>query len=236
MVDPADIVSIVLRGALGRSGRKRASRARNFLSGHSGFLSASALMAAAGIAWGVYDSMKSTTVAAAPAGTASAAPPPVPVPPLPTGVVVATADGPMPFAVLRLVRLAVSAARADGTLSAQERELILQRAREAGIEHVVEAELAQSRPLTEIVSGVADAKQREELYVLAFAIVRADESVTGAERIYLAQLAHQLGLDPATVTKLEQQTSTAIDAAPEENAPPTSEATKNTKDAKDTEG
>jgi uncharacterized membrane protein YebE (DUF533 family) len=214
MVDPADIVSIVLRGALGRSGRKRASRARNFLSGHSGFLSASALMAAAGIAWGVYDSMKSTTVSAATGGSASAAPPPVPVPPLPTGVVVATADGPMPFAVLRLVRLAVSAARADGTLSAQERELILQRAREAGVEHVVESELAQSRPLTEIVSGVADATQREELYVLAFTIVRADEDVTGAERIYLAQLAHQLGLDPATVTKLEQQTATAIDAAP----------------------
>ncbi len=216
MIDPTDIVSIVLRGALGRSGRKRARRARNFLTGHSGFLTASTLMAAAGIAWGVYDSMKSSTVAASSAGSAPASAAPPPVPPGPSSVVVATADGPLPFEVLRLVRLAVSAARADGTLSSQERALILERAREAGVEHVVEGELAAPRPLQELAAGVSDVKQREELYVLAFAIVRADENVTGAERIYLAQLAHQLGLDPAAVTRLEQQTATAIDATPEE--------------------
>lgn len=193
-------------------------------------------MAAAGIAWGVYDSMQSTTVAASSGGNAPPSAAPTAVPPLPSSVVVATPDGPLPFEVLRLVRLAVSAARADGTLSSQERALILLRAREAGIEHVVEAELAATRPLQELVAGVSDAQQREDLYVLAFTIVRADESVTGAERIYLAQLAHQLGLDPATVTKLEQQTSTAIDATPEEQALPTTEAAKDTKDTKDTEG
>ena len=59
----------------------------------------------------------------------------------------------------------------------------------------------------------ADAARRD-LYVLAFTIVRADETVSGAERIYLAQLAHALGLDPATAAVLEQQTVAAIDAAP----------------------
>jgi uncharacterized membrane protein YebE (DUF533 family) len=44
--------------------------------------------------------------------------------------------------------------------------------------------------------------------------VRADESISGAERIYLAQLAHALGLDAATAAALEQQTATAIDGAP----------------------
>jgi uncharacterized membrane protein YebE (DUF533 family) len=215
VVDPGDIVSMVLRGALGRSGRKRARRARNFLTGHSGFLSASTLMAMAGIAWGVYDSMKQTTAVASPASGAPASAPPSSVPPLPSSVVVATPDGPLPFEVLRLVRLAVSAARADGTLSSQERALILERAREASVEHVVEAELAAARPLQELVAGISEAKQREDLYVLAFAIVRADESVTGAERIYLAQLAHQLRLDAATVARLEQQTATAIDQTPE---------------------
>ena len=39
--------------------------------------------------------------------------------------------------------------------------------------------------------------------MLAFAILRADEQVRGAERIYLAQLANLLGLDPATVQELE---------------------------------
>jgi uncharacterized membrane protein YebE (DUF533 family) len=215
VVDTGDIVSIVLRGALGRSGRKRARRARNFLTGHSGFLSASALVAAAGIAWGVWDSLQSS--AAAPAQPGAAPPvPPIPVPPSsPAGAVVATPDGPLPFEVLRLVRLAVSAARADGTLSPQERALILQRAREAGVDHVVEGELDQVRPLSEIVAGITETTHREELYVLAFTIVRADESVTGAERIYLAQLAHQLGLDATAVTRLEQQTAAAIDATPE---------------------
>jgi len=56
---------------------------------------------------------------------------------------------------------------------------------------------------------------KHELYVLAFTIVRGDETVSGAERIYLAQLAHQLGLDPAAVQRLEIETSVRIDAQPE---------------------
>ncbi len=48
--------------------------------------------------------------------------------------------------------------------------------------------------------------------MLAFTIVRADETVTGAERVYLAQLAYQLGLDAATVAQLETDTAARIDA------------------------
>jgi len=47
---PADVLSVVLRGTLGRSGRKRARRATKFLTGHGGFLSASTMIAAAGVA------------------------------------------------------------------------------------------------------------------------------------------------------------------------------------------
>jgi uncharacterized membrane protein YebE (DUF533 family) len=43
--------------------------------------------------------------------------------------------------------------------------------------------------------------------------VRADEQVNGAERIYLAQLAHLLGLDAATVARLETATAARIDEA-----------------------
>jgi len=39
--------------------------------------------------------------------------------------------------------------------------------------------------------------------------------VGGAERIYLAQLANLLGLDPAAVQKLEASAATKIDAAQE---------------------
>ncbi len=58
---------------------------------------------------------------------------------------------------------------------------------------LVERELQQPRPLAEIVAGVTDPAQRATLYNLAFAVVRADEQVGGAERIYLAQLANLLG-------------------------------------------
>lgn len=221
--NPADILSVVLRGALGRSGRKRARRATRFVTGHGGFLTASTVLAAAGVAWGIYDSMKGANVPGGATVSASAAegrygetspklagvsgasvggPPPIPVLP---------ADLPDP--VLQMIRLAVSASRADGELTAQERALILDRARAAGLEAVIEPELTQtSRPLAEIVRGITDPAARREFYTLAFTIVRADETVTGAERIYLAQLAHQLGLDPAAVAAIEAETTAKIDA------------------------
>ena len=117
--------------------------------------------------------------------------------------------------VARVIRLAVSAARADGNLTEQERALILERAREAGLESAVDVELTQTRSLADIVRGVTDEQMKKELYVLAFTIVRADEAVSGAERIYLAQLAHQLGLDVATVASIENETAKQIDSQPE---------------------
>ena len=252
----SEILSIFLRGALGSRGRKRARRAANFLSGKKGFLTASTLLGAAGVAWGIYDSLQTgatgatvatgatgatgavraagaagatgatgatgavrATGAAGAAAATSAAGPIVP-PPIPGAAVapgtppVSTEDRGLPLEVLRVVRLAVSAARADGALLPAERALILSHAREAGVETVVEDELGRSRPLAEIVSGVTDDQKRRDLYVLAYTIIRADESVTGAERVYLAQLAHQLGLDAATTAKLEQDTASKIDATP----------------------
>ena len=209
--NPEDMLSLVLRGALGRSGRKRARRSINFLSGRGGFLTAGTLMTAAGIAWGIFDSLKGQEAGALTGATVagSTLPPPIPVVPG-TAIPVTAMDS-----VIRVVRLAVSAARADGTFTEQERAIILARAKEAGLESAVEAELAATYPLNEIVAGVTDINNKKDLYVLAFTIVRADETVTGAERIYLAQLAYQLGLDDATVAELEAKTSASIDAQPE---------------------
>ena len=183
---------------MGQSGRKRARRASPFLGGQGGFLTASTVMAAVGVAWGLYDSLK----AAPPAAAGAPVPPPSRRPRRAAGA---------PAAVARVVRLAVSAARADGTLADAERAAILRHAREAGIAEHVDAELAQPRPLSGIVAGVTAEAARRDLYILAFTIVRADETVSGAERIYLAQLAHALGLDPAAAAALEQQTAAAID-------------------------
>ena len=213
-----DVLSVVLSGTLGRSGRKRARRATSFLSGHKGFLSASTLIGAAGVAWGIYDTIKNQNqvpgvrvpgvptvpgVSQVPSGASSQ------VPPIPAAFEAAFDP------VARIIRLAVSAAKADGTLNDRERAMIVERAREVGLEAVVEAELAQTRPLSDIVRGVTDAAMKKDLYVIAFAIVRADETVTGAERIYLAQLAHQLGFDAATTQAIETETASKIDAQTE---------------------
>jgi len=80
---------------------------------------------------------------------------------------------------------------------------------------VVEVELSAPRPLSEIVMGVADDQARRDLYILAFTIVRADEHVSGAERVYLAQLAHHLRLDAAAIAQLEADTASQIDATPD---------------------
>jgi uncharacterized membrane protein YebE (DUF533 family) len=221
--NPADVLSVVLRGTLGRSGRKRARRAAKFLTGHGGFLSASTMIAAAGVAWGIYDTLKTRNsevpgVPGVPGVPTVPGVPAVPfgqVPPIPEMPSVAGAFDAAIDPVARIIRLAVSAAKADGQLSDQEKALIMDRAREAGLESVVETELAQTRSLADIVRGVTDPTMKNELYVLAFSIVRADESVSGAERIYLAQLAHQLGLDPAAVQALESETATKIDSESE---------------------
>jgi uncharacterized membrane protein YebE (DUF533 family) len=227
LTNPADVLSVVLRGTLGRSGRKRARRATKFLTGHGGFLSASTMIAAAGVAWGIYDTLKNQGTPMIPGGSAvpgGSTVPPVPLGSVPPGPAVPTVPTvpTMPAAfeaaldpLARIIRLAVSAAKADGQLTEQERAMIMARAQEAGLEAAVEAELNQTRPLADIVRGVTDPAIRKDLYVLAFAIVRADESVSGAERIYLAQLAHQLGLDPAAVQSIENETATKIDSLSE---------------------
>ena len=43
--------------------------------------------------------------------------------------------------------------------------------------------------------------------------------MTGAERIYLAQLANLLGLDPSTVQALEKDTASRIEAAGDHTSP-----------------
>ena len=216
--NPADLLSIVLGGTLGRSGRKRARRATRFLTGHKGFLSTSAIIGAAGVAWGIYDTLKNqNNPQGAVPGTGFPVPGQVPgaVPPVPSVSAVPAAVEAALDPIARVIRLAVSAARADGQLSDDERAMIIEHARRAGLESTVEAELNQSRPLADIVRGVTNPAIKNDLYVLAFTIVRADETVSGAERIYLAQLAHQLGLDPAAVQRLETETASKIDSQSE---------------------
>jgi uncharacterized membrane protein YebE (DUF533 family) len=219
-MDSEDILNGLLRGAL--SGRNKSWRHAGRAVRGSGLINAQTLLAAAGVAWGLYETWQ--TQQSRPAGTpGGAAPPGSPAgqgplgapPPLP-GVAASAppeAEAGLPAPVLQLMRLMVSAARADGEIGPQERERILAEAREVGAEDLVLREIDSPRPLGEIVAGVTDPQFKEQLYALAFTIVRADEAVTGSERIYLAQVAHLLSLDAASVSRLEAEVAARIDSA-----------------------
>jgi uncharacterized membrane protein YebE (DUF533 family) len=226
-MDESALLNGVLSAVLGGRGRRRRSRrAMNYLTGGgrgSFWTNPSMLLTAAGMAWGIYETMQQTgalgsvgsmgsggsggfSSAGSPgSGSGSLGAPLSSTPPTP---------GTVSPEALRIVRLAISAAYADGSVSDTERAAILDQAQTAGVAEVVAAEMPQPRPLAEIVSGVSDAAQRATMYVLAYSMVRGDEQPTGAERIYLAQLANLLGIDVATVQELEQKAASRIDAEP----------------------
>ncbi len=206
-MDAEQLIGSLVRGAFS-SRRKRGDRTLRFLTGGRGsFLNASSLLTVAGLAWGLMESAgPKTTVPVG--GGRSAAPevPRPPLPPLPASAAPAEAAVPaIPADLLSVLRLTISAARADGDFSAAETDMILAHARAAGADQIVEAELRRTVPLSEIVAGVPGTAQKQDLYTLAFAVVRADQGVSGAERIYLAQLALALDLDSATTQRLERE-------------------------------
>ena len=206
----------LIRGVLGSvlgGGRKRSHRALRYLTGSRGsfFTRPQTLLTAAGVAWGIFETLQHQGGGQWGGGAVPAGAQPAvagPVPPLPGSAAAPDVDA----EALRLVQLAISAANADGVMGDKERAAVLQQAQSAGVGDVVERELNHQRPLAEIVAGVTDQAQSATLYVLAFTVLRADEQVTGAERIYLAQLAHLLNLDPAMVQQLEKDTGDRIDA------------------------
>jgi uncharacterized membrane protein YebE (DUF533 family) len=220
VLDTEDILNGLLRGAL--SGRKKSWKSAGRAVRGSGLINAQTLLAAAGVAWGLYETWQGqqaqkAAVAAGtpPSGAPAASGPLAAPPPLPGAAAPAppAEESGLPGPVLQLMRLMVSAARADGELGPRERERILAEAREVGAEALVLREIESPRPLGEIVAGVTDLHFKEQLYTLAFTIVRADEAVTGAERIYLAQLANRLSLDAAAVSRVEAEAAARIDAA-----------------------
>ena len=234
-----NLVNMVLLSVMGGR-RKRGRRARRYLTGRSFWSNPSTIMTAAGVAWGLFESLQQRAGAHEEPSAASAPPPPSAPPPssapanasaaahVPafgepaTGVTADPAPVETPAGetgatardedAMRIVRLAVSAAFADGVVNEHERAAILQQARDAGVGDVVEAELQARRPLREIVAGVTEQTHKVTLYVLAFTVLRADEQLSGAERIYLAQLAHLLGLEPQEVEALEKDVGERIDA------------------------
>src|SRR5687767_12304363 len=117
---------LLIRGVLGSvlgSGRKRSHRALRYLTGSRGsiFTRPQTLLTAAGVAWGIFETLQrhqGTSPAqggqwggaAAPAGAQPAMA--GPVPPLPGSAAASDVDA----EALRLVQVAISAANADGVM------------------------------------------------------------------------------------------------------------------------
>lgn len=155
--------------------------------------------------------------APAPAGRGFATPPPLPAMgastmPAPAMEAPVPADAAQEGASLRQARLVLAAAQADGAVTAAEMQRVMEAARHAGAGSSVLEDLATPRDVEAIVSGVTDPTEREDLYALAFAVVRCDEAVSDAERRWLERLAAALGLSPRQVAAIEAEVAAAIDA------------------------
>lgn len=224
------LVNDILRGVMGGR-RKKSKNALTFITRgltrgvtRGVFRNPSTLLGIAGVAWGIFETLQNQNqnqgapvppAAGSGGGLSDANRPPVQahatLPPLPQA-------GPVPGGApddpetLRMVRLAVSAANADGVMNEKERAAVLTQLTASGAAALAERELATVRPLPEIIAGVTGQADRATLYVLAYTILRADEQINGAERIYLAQLANLLGLDAPLVAALEKDTGERIDA------------------------
>lgn len=188
-MDLQRLLGHVLSGALG-SRKKRHRKTSGWLgSGGSPLRNAGTLLTLGGVAWGLFETWQrqQQEKSAPPAGVEP---------------------------VLRYLRLAIAAARADGEISGAEREHLLAEARQAGLEAVAQRELEAPRPLREIVAGVTDPAQRRDLYKLAFAIVRADEGISNAERLWLGQLTLLLEIEPVEAARLEGEVAAGIDGTP----------------------
>jgi uncharacterized membrane protein YebE (DUF533 family) len=173
------------------------------------------LIGAAGVAWGAYEHFKDrtpsvmTTVEGG--GFASSSPPAMPPTVPPASSPPAADSAPAgPDALRRLVALSFAAARADGDLGEEEYGEILKSAHEHGADDLVRAELDQRRTVQEIVAGARDPKLCRDLYGLAYGIIRADGSVSPAERKWLRELASALSLDSETASRIEQETADRI--------------------------
>ncbi len=214
------LIGSLVGGVLGARPKRHFGASRFLGGGGSGsFLNASNILTAAALGWAGYEIWRNRQARAGvsqnPTFSAASTPPADPLgglfsskPRSTVEVVPDPIDG-----TSRIAGLLVAAARADGELGEEEYGRMLREAKAAGADKLVLAEMQNPRPLERLVGGVRDPKLASDLYVLAFTIVRADESVHEKERKWLDELARLLGLDAGSVARLEAEAARRIDAA-----------------------
>ncbi|MFY2764063.1 DUF533 domain-containing protein [Arenimonas sp. MALMAid1274] len=208
-----------MSGQLGGRKRKRSSGLGGLLGGSSGGLStgtkAKLGLGLLGIAVAAYQHYQQSSGNQANPLSGAGATPPLPAAgmgPPPPPPAAAQAPPPPPAATparqeqaMHLLRAMITAAHADGLIDGTEREAILGRARDAGMDaeslQALDAEIRA--PLTlEQLAVRTPAHQRAEVYAAALIAITAD---TEAERAFLDRLAGQLGLDDASRADIHGQ-------------------------------
>ena len=109
---------------------------------------------------------------------------------------------------LLLIRAMITAAYADGSLSQDERGRIMGHIDEAGGDaedrRVMQREIADPRPLDELLGQVHDAETAQEFYLASHMAVDPD---TDANRAYLADLRRRLGLSDEEANEVQELAS-----------------------------
>jgi len=228
-MDVSRLLSSLLGGVIDARPKKH-DKVSRFLSGSSGSVwNAKTLLTVGSLGWAAYEIFRTrsgaggattslpgqpvvagtTVVPSAPTATPRT-PPPLPPLPLPSSAASTSLGGAPIEPARRLVGVLLAAARCDGELGEAEYGRLVDIAREADAAALVGDELRHPTPIERLAGGIPEPRAREDLYRLAFGIVRCDEGVSPAERAWLTQLSAALGLDAALVSNLEREVVAGI--------------------------
>lgn len=218
MFDPERLLKQMLGGALGGAlggdrGRKK-YKSRGGIGGALGGIGtgqkAALGLGALGVAMAAWEHYKgqsaSTTTAAPAAQPLPAMSPPPPPPPAPAAMLAppAAPNALVPEALL-VIRSMIAAAAADGLIDGNEREAILGRAQDAGLDAddlaALRQELAQPLSMPELLAQTP-AHLAAEVYAAALITISVD---TEAERRWMQRLAEGLKLDDSQRAELDAQ-------------------------------
>ena len=204
MFDPERLLGQVIGGGLGiggRRGRRTASRAALGVG----------LLGIAMAAYEHYNQPSKTPTSAPPSapppapGAASVTVNAMPPPPPPAPVT----DAQRQADALLMLRAMIAAANADGHIDDSEREAILRRANEAGLDAddiaALEHELASPWPLAALLATTQPA-MRERVYLAARLAIEPDHPT---EQRFLDELANGVQLDAARRAELDAQISSS---------------------------
>lgn len=212
MFDPERLLGQMLGSALGGTmrGSKRGRRGAGVLGAAGKAQIGIGLLGVAIAAWEHYRQQPATGAAPAHASGSTPPPPPVQTPTaMPPPPPLAAPTRAMPLLderqqnVVLLIRTMIAAANADGHIDAAERELILQRAGDGGLDRetldFLQGELARPQSLEQLI-GIARPELAAETYAAAALVI---DSANDAERLWLERLARAVELDPATRAEVD---------------------------------